>query len=69
MRVKDNVVLRHDIKESLIGGVIPEGAAGTIIYKMAGSGRNMYEVDFGKYGVVVCDKDDIEVVSKNTATP
>ena len=69
MRVKDNVVLRHDIKESLVGGIIPEGATGTITYKMAGSGRNMYEVDFGKYGLVVCDKDDIEVVSKNSATP
>ncbi len=64
MRVKDNVMLRHDIKESLVGGVIPEGATGTIIYKMAGSGRNMYEVDFGQYGVVVCDKDDLEPAPK-----
>ena len=68
MRVKDNVVLRHDIKESLVGEVIPEGATGTITYKMAGSGRNMYEVDFGKYGIAVCDKDDLDVVSKSTAT-
>ena len=68
MRVKDNVVLRHDIKESLVGGVIPEGATGTVVYKMAGSGRNMYEVDFGKYGIVVCDKDDLEVISKTSAS-
>jgi hypothetical protein len=66
MRVNDKVVLRHDIKESLAGGVIPEGAAGTVIYKMGGSGRIMYEVDFGQYGVAMCDKNDIELAPKDS---
>ena len=66
MRVHDKVVLRHEIKESLVGNVIPEGTMGTVVYKMPGSGRNMFEVDFGKHGIVVCDKDDIEAAPKNT---
>lgn len=65
MRVNDKVILRHDIKESLAGSVIPEGTAGTVTYKMGGSGRIMYEVDFGQYGTAVCDKNDIEPAPKN----
>lgn len=67
MRAKDKVVLLHEIKESLDGSVIPEGAKGTIVYKMGGMGRNTYEIDFGKYGMAVCDKKDIALAPKENS--
>lgn len=62
MREKDRVVLLHDIQASLEGAIIPEGAVGTITYKIRGSGVNTYEVDFGQYGLAVCSKEDLKVV-------
>lgn len=64
MREKDKVMLLRELKASIEGAVIPEGAVGTIIYKIRGSGVNTYEVDFGQYGVAVCNKEDLKVVSK-----
>ncbi len=64
MREKDKVVLLHELKASLEGAVIPEGAVGTITYKIRGSGVNTYEVDFGQYGVAVCTREDLKVVQE-----
>lgn len=61
MRVNDTVVLVKEIKASLDGQVIPEGAQGTILYKIMGSGRNSFEVDFGTYGIALCDKHDLKL--------
>ncbi|MCD1294831.1 hypothetical protein CUJ83_07440 [Methanocella sp. CWC-04] len=62
MRVNDRVVLLRELKGSLGGDVIPEGSEGVILYKITGSGRNTFEVDFGSYGVAICEKNDIEIV-------
>jgi hypothetical protein len=62
MRQNDRVVLRHEIKITIDGVAIPEGAEGVIITKITGSGRNTFEVDFGRYGTALCDKTDIDVV-------
>jgi hypothetical protein len=62
MRENDRVVLRREIKITIDGEAIPEGAKGIIIAKIAGSGRNTFEVDFGEYGTVFCDKNDLDVV-------
>jgi hypothetical protein len=64
MREKDRVVLLHELKASIEGAVIPEGAQGTITYKIRGSGVNTYEVDFGQYGVAVCTKEDLRLIDK-----
>jgi hypothetical protein len=62
MRENDRVVLRREIKITIDGETIPEGTEGILITKIAGSGRNIYEVDFGRYGTAFCDKDDLEVI-------
>jgi len=62
MRQNDRVILRHEIKITIDGVSIPEGAEGVIINKIAGSGRNTFEVDFGRYGTAICDKTDLDVV-------
>jgi hypothetical protein len=62
MRENDRVVLRREIKITVDGESIPEGAEGIVIAKITGSGRNTFEVDFGKYGAVFCDKNDLEVI-------
>ena len=62
MREKDKVQLLHEIKASLEGAVIPEGAVGTVTYKIRGSGVNTYEVDFGQYGTAICAKEDLRLV-------
>ncbi|BAI62582.1 hypothetical protein MCP_2510 [Methanocella paludicola SANAE] len=64
MREKDRVVLLRELKASINGVVIPEGATGVITYKIRGSGVNTYEVDFGQYGVAVCNKEDLQVIDK-----
>jgi len=64
MREKDKVVLLKELKASIDGAVIPEGASGIIVYKLRGSGVNTYEVDFGQYGVAVCNKEDLQVVNQ-----
>ena len=64
MRQNDRVVLRRELKVTIGGGVIPEGAEGVIVAKFAGSGRNTYEVNFGRYGTAICDKDDLSVVKE-----
>ena len=64
MREKDRVVLLREMKASINGVVIPEGAEGVITYKIRGSGVNTFEVDFGKYGVAVCTKEDLQVIGK-----
>jgi hypothetical protein len=64
MKEKDKVVLLRELKASIEGAVIPEGAVGTIVYKIRGSGVNTYEVDFGQYGVAVCNKEDLKVIGK-----
>lgn len=61
MREKDRVVLLRELKASIGGVVIPEGATGVITYKIRGSGVNTYEVDFGPFGVAVCRKEDLQV--------
>ncbi len=61
MRENDRVVLRREIKITIDGQTIPEGAEGVIVTKISGSGRNTFEVDFGKYGTAICDKTDLEV--------
>jgi hypothetical protein len=62
MRQNDRVVLLREIKVSIDGGSIPEGAEGVIVVKIAGSGWNTFEVDFGKFGTAICDKNDLSVV-------
>ncbi len=64
MREKDKVKLLRELKTTINGAVIPEGAMGTIVYKIRGSGINTYEVDFGQYGVAVCNREDLQVVSE-----
>ncbi len=64
MREKDRVKLLRELKASIDGAVIPEGAVGTIIYKLRGSGVNTYEVDFGQYGTAVCNREDLQVVNE-----
>jgi hypothetical protein len=61
MRQKDRVRLRQEIKVTIDGLTIPEGAEGVIVAKIAGSGWNTFEVDFGKYGTAICNKTDLEV--------
>ena len=63
MREKDKVVLLRELKASINGAVIPEGAKGVIVYKLRGSGVNTYEVDFGQYGTAVCNKEDLQVIN------
>ncbi len=63
MREKDRVMLLREIKASIGGDVIPEGAEGTILYKIRGSGVNTYEVDFGPFGVAVCKKEDLQMAN------
>jgi hypothetical protein len=62
MRQNDRVVLLREIKVSIDGGIIPEGAEGLIIAKISGSGRNTFEVDFGEHGTAICDKADLSVI-------
>ncbi len=64
MREKDKVVLLRELKASIDGSVIPEGATGVITYKLRGSGVNTYEVDFGQYGTAVCTREDLQVIDK-----
>jgi hypothetical protein len=64
MREKDKVMLLRELKASIDGAVIPEGTKGTIIYKIRGSGVNTYEVDFGDYGVAVCNREDLQIVGE-----
>ncbi len=64
MRQNDRVVLLREIKLSIDGDTIPEGAAGVIVAKIAGSGRNTFEVDFGAYGTAICDKNDLSVIKE-----
>ncbi len=64
MKEKDKVVLLRELKASIEGAVIPEGAVGTIVYKIRGSGVNTYEVDFGQYGVAVCSREDLKVIGR-----
>ncbi len=63
MREKDKVKLLRELKTAIDGAVIPEGAVGTIVYKIRGSGVNTYEVDFGQYGVAVCAREDLQAVN------
>jgi hypothetical protein len=62
MRENDRVMLRREIKITIDGEAIPEGTEGIVVTKIAGSGRNTFEVDFGEYGTAFCDKNDLEVV-------
>ncbi len=62
MRQNDRVVLLREIKVSIDGDSIPEGTGGVILTKIAGSGRNTFEVDFGPFGTAICDKNDLSVV-------
>jgi hypothetical protein len=62
MRQNDRVKLRHEIKVTIDGKTIPEGAEGVIVAKIAGSGWNTLEVDFGQYGTAICNKNDLDVV-------
>jgi hypothetical protein len=62
MRENDRVVLRREIKITIDGEAIPEGAEGVIVGKAPGSGRNALEVDFGEYGTAVCDKNDLDII-------
>jgi hypothetical protein len=62
MRQNDRVRLRHEIKVTIDGQTIPEGAEGVIVAKIAGSGWNTFEVDFGQYGTAICDKNDLDIV-------
>lgn len=62
MRQNDRVVLLREIKVSIDGGSIPEGAEGIITTKISGSGRNTFEVDFGEYGTAICEKNDLTVL-------
>jgi hypothetical protein len=64
MREKDKVMLLRELKASIDGAVIPEGTMGTIVYKIRGSGVNTYEVDFGRYGIAVCNREDLQLVSE-----
>jgi hypothetical protein len=64
MREKDKVMLIRELKASIDGAVIPEGTIGTIVYKIRGSGVNTYEVDFGQYGVAVCNREDLQLVNE-----
>jgi hypothetical protein len=64
MREKDKVKLLRELKASIDGAIIPEGTMGTIVYKIRGSGVNTYEVDFGQYGVAVCNREDLQLVSE-----
>ena len=64
MREKDKVMLLRELKASIDGTVIPEGTVGTIVYKIRGSGVNTYEVDFGQYGVAICNREDLQAVSE-----
>lgn len=64
MREKDRVVLLRELKASIDGTVIPEGATGIITYKIRGSGVNTYEVDFGQYGQAVCSREDLQIIDK-----
>lgn len=56
------MILARDIRASIDGRIIPEGTQGTILYKMSGSGRNTFEVDFGEHGIAICMKEDLEPV-------
>ena len=62
MRQNDRVVLLKEIKVSIDGDTIPEGAEGVVIARIPGSGRNTYEVDFGAYGTAICEMNDLNVV-------
>jgi hypothetical protein len=62
MRANDRVKLVRDIQASLDGMVIPEGTEGVILYKISGSGKNSFEVDFGTYGIAICMRNDLEMV-------
>lgn len=62
MRQNDRVILLREIKTSIDGSAIPEGAEGIVIAKIMGSGRNTFEVDFGEHGTAICDKNDLRVV-------
>ncbi len=62
MRQNDRVVLLREIKVSIDGDSIPEGTEGVIIAKIAGSGRNTFEVDFGECGTAICDKNDLSII-------
>jgi hypothetical protein len=62
MRENDRVMLRREIKITIDGEAIPEGAEGIVITKITGSGKNTFEVDFGRYGTIFCDKYDLEVI-------
>ncbi|OPY29506.1 MAG: hypothetical protein A4E28_00823 [Methanocella sp. PtaU1.Bin125] len=62
MRQNDRVVLLREIKVSIDGGSIPEGAEGVIVTKISGSGWNTFEVDFGEYGTAICDKNDLSII-------
>lgn len=64
MREKDKVRLLRELKASIDGAVIPEGTMGTIVYKIRGSGVNTYEVDFGQYGVALCNREDLQLVNE-----
>jgi hypothetical protein len=64
MREKDKVMLLRELKASIDGAVIPEGTTGIIVYKIRGSGVNTYEVDFGQYGMAVCNREDLKVVNE-----
>jgi|AGTN01.1.fsa_nt_gi hypothetical protein len=62
MRENDRVRVRREIKITIDGETIPEGTEGVIIAKITGSGKNTFEVDFGEYGTVFCDKYDLDVI-------
>jgi hypothetical protein len=62
MRQNDRVILRHEIKITIDGQTIPEGAEGVIVARIAGSGWNTLEVDFGQYGTAICSKNDLDMV-------
>jgi hypothetical protein len=64
MRQNDRVVLLREIKVSIDGDSIPEGTEGMIITKIAGSGRNTFEVDFGQFGTAICDKSELSVIKE-----
>ncbi|WP_424359093.1 hypothetical protein [Methanocella sp. MCL-LM] len=59
MRPNDRVILLRELKKSIDGSVIPEGAEGVILAKIPGSGWNTFEVDFGEHGTAICDKQDL----------
>jgi len=59
MRPNDRVILLREIKKSIDGSAIPEGAEGVIVAKIQGSGWNTFEVNFGEHGTAICDKQDL----------